>query len=150
MSQVHQIDNEWSYLVAQVSADPDFPEDYSVVVIRLMDGTYSWMYCGCCQYPEEAEEIALKAVERFRRFPQDWEYANLAVTAAAKESMLEIAVNAASGGHDLSGFGLVEDHDGQPNGYQARCRKCNLTAWVDFSGMMYNLLADECPDPEHQ
>ena len=44
------------------------------------------------------------------------------------------------------GFGLVVDHDGNPNGYQARCRKCNLTVWVDFNGTMYNLLADRCPN----
>ena len=42
----------------------------------------------------------------------------------------------------------VTDHDGRPNGYQARCRRCNLTAWVDDSGMMYNLLAAVCPGEE--
>ena len=69
----------------------------------------------------------------------------VAVTAQARESLIEIAVNSAAGNHDLGGFELVEDHDGDPNGYEARCRKCNQTAWVDFSGMMYSLLADACP-----
>lgn len=67
------------------------------------------------------------------------------ISEEARESMMEIAVNAAGGGHDLTGFEPVEDQDGRPNGYEARCRKCNLTAWVDDSGMMYSLLADICP-----
>jgi hypothetical protein len=78
------------------------------------------MYCGYCKHPDEAKEIARSAVERFGRHPKDWEHANLVVTAPAKETMLEIAVDAAAGGHDLSGFGLVLDHDGDPKGYQAR------------------------------
>ncbi len=145
-TQVHNIDDEWSYFIAQVPADPDFMEDYSIVVVRLVDGFSSWMYCGHCKHPHEAETIARSAVEGFKLHPTDWDNANLAVTAPAKESMLEIAVDAAAGGHDLGGFGLVVDHDGNPNGYQARCRKCKLTAWVDFSGAMYNLLADRCPN----
>ena len=145
-TQVHKIDDEWSYFIAQVSADPDFLEDYSVAVIRLVDGINSWMYCGHCKHPDEAEEIARSSVEGFKRYPADWDHANVAVTAPAKESMLEIAVAAAAGGHDLGGFGLVVDHDDHPNGYQARCRKCDLTVWVDFDGMVFNLLADRCPN----
>ena len=63
----------------------------------------------------------------------------------AHESMLSVAVNAAAGGHDMSGFDPVQDADGQPNGHQARCRRCNLTAWVSDQGLQYSLLADVCP-----
>ena len=63
----------------------------------------------------------------------------------AREAMLEIMVDAAFGDHDLTSFEPVQDHDGDPNGYQASCRLCGLTAWVDDSGMMYSLLAAECP-----
>jgi len=66
----------------------------------------------------------------------------------ARSSMLEIAVNGAAGGHDLTGFEPVQDHDDRPNGYQARCRKCDLTAWVDDSGMIYSLLAHKCPSED--
>ena len=63
---------------------------------------------------------------------------------AANESMLEIAVNAAAAGHDLSGFEPVQDGDAKPNGYQAKCRKCGQTAWVGDSGLIYSLLDSEC------
>ena len=52
-------------------------------------------------------------------------------TAAAYESMLEIAVNAAAGGHNLTGFEAVEGPDG---GHQAECRRCGMTAWVGGDG----------------
>ena len=63
----------------------------------------------------------------------------------ARESMLEIMVDAAFGDHDLASFKPVQDQDGRPNGYQAKCRRCNITAWVDDSGMMYSLLTAMCP-----
>jgi hypothetical protein len=63
---------------------------------------------------------------------------------AANESMLEIAVNAAAAGHDLSGFRSVNAIEGLPNGYEARCRKCGRTAWVGEDGLMYSLLDSEC------
>ena len=63
----------------------------------------------------------------------------------AHESMLSIAVNAAAGGHDLSGFEPVVDADGQPNGHQATCRRCGLSAWVGDNGVIYSLLDDVCP-----
>ena len=63
---------------------------------------------------------------------------------AANESMLEIAVNAAAAGHDLSGFRPVNATEGLPNGYEARCRKCGRTAWVGEGGLMYSLLDDIC------
>jgi len=66
----------------------------------------------------------------------------------ANESMLQIAVNAAAAGHDLTGFEPVEDMDGNPNGYEAKCRHCGQTAWVYFSGMIYSLLDDVCPNRE--
>lgn len=64
---------------------------------------------------------------------------------AANEGMLQIAVNAAAGGHDMTGFEPVQDQDGDPNGHQAVCRRCGLSAWVDDSGMQYSLLAADCP-----
>ena len=76
-----------------------------------------------------------------------------ATTPEARTSMLDIAAAAALGRHDLTGFADVEDDetstvghcDGDPNGYQAVCRRCGLSAWVDDSGLAYNLLADVCP-----
>lgn len=45
-------------------------------------------------------------------------------TTAANDFMLEIAVDAAATGHDLSGIIQVEDSDGRPNGWKARSREC--------------------------
>lgn len=39
------------------------------------------------------------------------------LTPAAREAMLEFAVNAAGGGHDMTGFEPVDDQDGRPNGF---------------------------------
>ncbi len=64
---------------------------------------------------------------------------------AVNESMREHAINAAGSGHDLTGFDLVQDQDGRPNGYEVRCRRCNLSAWVGDLVMMYSLLAAACP-----
>lgn len=66
-------------------------------------------------------------------------------TAEVRESMLEIAVNAAAAGHDLTGFEPVQDADGEPNGYQAHCNLCSMSAWVGDNGLHYSLLADVCP-----
>ena len=63
----------------------------------------------------------------------------------AREAMLEVMVNVAGGGHDLTGFDPIQDQDRDPNGYEARCRRCNLTAWVGDGGSIYSLLAAECP-----
>lgn len=60
------------------------------------------------------------------------------------DTMLEIAVNAAAAGHDLSGFESVDKVDGNSSGYQARCRNCSQTAWVAFSGLTYSLLDSTC------
>jgi hypothetical protein len=57
-----------------------------------------------------------------------------------KESILEIQVNAALTGHDLGPFEPVEVLTG---GYEARCRKCNQSAWVGDSGLMYSLLGEK-------
>jgi hypothetical protein len=67
------------------------------------------------------------------------------ISPETRASMLELAVNATSGNHELDGFEAVDDYDGRHNGYETRCRRCNLTAWVDDSGMMYSLLAAVCP-----
>ena len=60
----------------------------------------------------------------------------------AKESILEIQVDAALSGHDLGPFEPVAVLTG---GYEARCRNCNQSAWVGDSGLMYSLLDDSCP-----
>jgi hypothetical protein len=59
--------------------------------------------------------------------------------------MLEVAVSAAGGNHDLSGFAAVEGSAGDMEGYQAKCRRCGMTAWVSEDGLIYSLLADICP-----
>lgn len=63
-------------------------------------------------------------------------------TAEAKESILEIQVNAALAGHDLGPFELVESFEG--SGYEARCRRRDQSAWVGESGLMYCLLGERC------
>ncbi len=57
-------------------------------------------------------------------------------SADLKASLLEIQVNAALSGHDLGPFEPVEVLTG---GYEARWRKCNQSAWVGDSGLMYSL-----------
>ena len=64
--------------------------------------------------------------------------------ATANESMLEIAVNAAAAGHDLTGFRRVNAAVGMPDGYEARCRKCSRTAWVGDNGLVHSLLGNRC------
>ena len=66
-------------------------------------------------------------------------------SAAARTAMLDIAASAALAGHDLAGFAAVTYYEGDQNGYQAKCRRCGMTAWVGSSGVMYSLLADRCP-----
>jgi len=60
-------------------------------------------------------------------------------------SMMEVAVNAVGGNHDLSGFAVAEDSDGKADGYQAQCRRCGMTAWVSEDGLIYSLLEELCP-----
>lgn len=62
-------------------------------------------------------------------------------TRAAKDRMLEQAIIAALGSHNLEAFVLVGN-----GGYQARCKHCGMTAWVGKLGIFYSLLADECPN----
>ena len=62
----------------------------------------------------------------------------------ANEAMLKIAVNAAGDGHDLGGFVKVDASTGMPDGYEARCRWCERTAWVGEDGLSFSLLGDRC------
>jgi hypothetical protein len=63
---------------------------------------------------------------------------------SANEAMLEIAVNAAGEGHDLGGFVKVDASVVMPQGFEARCRRCERTAWVGEDGLSYSLLGDGC------
>lgn len=67
------------------------------------------------------------------------------LSSAARESVLEIMVDAAYGDHDLGSFEPVVDEDGKHNGYQAHCPRCDLSVWVDFSRLAYSLLDLVCP-----
>jgi hypothetical protein len=60
-----------------------------------------------------------------------------------KDAILEAQVEASFQGHDLGPFEPVEVLTG---GYEARCRKCNQSAWVGDSELMYSLLDDSCPN----
>ena len=68
------------------------------------------------------------------------------VSQETRESILEIQVNAALTGHDLGPFEPVESFEG--SGWQARCRRCDQTAWVGESGLMYSLLGERCATAE--
>lgn len=59
--------------------------------------------------------------------------------AQIKETMLESAVEAALGCHELGEWEQVED------GWQARCQLCQVTTWVGDNGLKYSLLEDTCP-----
>ena len=43
--------------------------DYEIIVV---DGDYSWLYCGHCKRPGEAEKIARQSIQRFKRHPSEW------------------------------------------------------------------------------
>ena len=66
------------------------------------------------------------------------------MSSETKLAMLEIAVNAVFGKHDLSGFEAVDAAVGLPKGFEARCRRCGRTAWVGEEGLSYSLLGDSC------
>lgn len=59
---------------------------------------------------------------------------------AADESMMELMVEGALAGHDLTEWVLVEDG----RGWQTQCRLCQETAWVGASGVLYSLLSSFC------
>jgi hypothetical protein len=60
----------------------------------------------------------------------------------ARAAILEIQVNAGLAGHDLGPFEPVDTFAG--GGYEARCRRCDLSAWVGESGMLYSLFGEKC------
>lgn len=66
------------------------------------------------------------------------------MTDAARESMLEVMVNAALTGHDLAGFEPVNEAGSHSTGWQAVCRLCGGSVWVGKSGLVYSLLAEQC------
>jgi len=59
---------------------------------------------------------------------------------SAEETRMEVMVAAAFDGHDLAEWVQTEDR----NGWQARCRRCDMTVWVGVSGVQYSLLGEGC------
>lgn len=57
------------------------------------------------------------------------------------ETMLAIMVDASLSGHDLGPW----QFDDQTNGWQAACRLCTRTVWVNSKGLQYSLLDNSCP-----
>ena len=55
-----------------------------------------------------------------------------------KNAILEAQVEAAFQGHDIGAFEAVD------NGYQATCRVCGGTTWLNDKGLRYSLLEDAC------
>lgn len=58
-----------------------------------------------------------------------------------RESILQIQVDAALQGHDLTCYEVVDER-----GFQAKCRKCGGTVWVGVSGLIFSVLAESCSD----
>jgi len=58
--------------------------------------------------------------------------------AQVKEALLDAAVEAALGGHELGEWTAVED------GWQATCLRCGRTTWVGETSVRYSLLDDSC------
>ncbi len=65
----------------------------------------------------------------------------------SKEFELYIPVVGSFQGHDLGPFEPVEVLTG---GYEARCRRCNQSAWVGDSRLMYSLLGEKCRKARHR
>lgn len=57
-------------------------------------------------------------------------------------NVLECQVEAALGGHDLTGWEPVEESS--TTGYQATCRHCGKTVYASHK-IVYSLLDDTCP-----
>ena len=62
----------------------------------------------------------------------------------ADESRMEVMVDAALSGHDLTVW-EYDDKRSTP-GWQARCRRCDRTVWVGAQGLIYSLLDESCTD----
>lgn len=60
---------------------------------------------------------------------------------AVNEAILEAGVTAVLGGHDLGHW------ESTKTGWQAACKMCGATIWVGKKGVIYDLLADNCPRP---
>ena len=61
--------------------------------------------------------------------------------------MLEAAIEAALGGHDL-GEWLPVSVDSPAPGWEAYCKPCGASVWVGRQGLQYSLFADTCPGSE--
>ena len=63
------------------------------------------------------------------------------------ETRLEIMVEAALSGHDLTAFLPVGTESG---GFQAKCRRCGRSVWLSERGLVYSLLEEECAGRESE
>jgi hypothetical protein len=56
-----------------------------------------------------------------------------------RDAILDAQAEAALGGHDVGPFETVEE------GYQATCRQCGESSWIDQDGLRHDTLDDSCP-----
>ena len=70
-----------------------------------------------------------------------WHHYSMEYAHEVKQAVLAAQVEASFQGQDKGPFESVEVIKG---GDEARCRKCDQSAWVGDSGLMYSLLGDEC------
>lgn len=100
--------------------------------------TYFCYWCGRVVCPECLSRVALPLASEAMVCPAC--AGKPMKDEAADESMMEIMVDAAVAGHDLTAWQLTEDG----SGWQTRCRCCQETAWVGVSGVQYSLLSEIC------
>jgi hypothetical protein len=119
---------------------------------RLVEGSESLLELNSLS---QTEKLLLKLVSglyrrRLSQLPESTQVAAVLPDerpkgeslALFKESMMEAAVEAALGGHDLGQWEHTE------SGYQAGCKLCQATTWVGGNGLRYTLLEDSCPGRE--
>ena len=59
----------------------------------------------------------------------------------ANDTRMQVMVNAAFNGHDLSEWLTTESDDG----WQSTCRLCEKAVWVGKNGLQYSSLENICP-----
>lgn len=84
--------------------------------------------------------------QRLRRYRRECYRALSAAfgaTPTLAEALMEAMVNATLAGHDLEPISPAGDE--HTSGYVAACWLCGRTVWVEKSGLLYSLLAEQCP-----